>query len=166
MDSNRPTSERDVVAQFRDNLRLRGRITIDTFLADGSHRQKVVENTVTGAGRNNLAARAIVSSYAPFAYMAVGSGSDAPAIADTALTYEVARKAATMASSNEVIIGVCCFGGSADSVTSAFLDEAGLFTTANSGTGTMLNRLLGVSHTFADSDVVKVTMEVSVGSYA
>lgn len=158
-------SERDTVEKFMAavGITVRHRITKD--YADGRREQYELGNVVTGAGRDALASRAIEDTTSPFVHMAVGSGTDAGSLGSTDLTFETLRKAATMSTSNEVIIGVTCWGGAADSITSEYLDEAGLFNHADSGQGTMLNLLTGIDHTFADSDVVKVQMEVSVGSY-
>lgn len=158
--------ERQTLEDFAEALGISTKHTITKEYGDGRVEEYHVTNIVTGAGRDALASRAMSDTTSPFGWMAAGSGTAAGAIGSTSLTFETIRKAATMSTSNEVIIGVCCFGGAADSITSAFLDEAGLFNHVNSGQGTMLNLLTGINHTFAESDVVKVQMEVSVGSYA
>ncbi|HKJ89389.1 MAG TPA: hypothetical protein VKA48_12900 [Gammaproteobacteria bacterium] len=149
----------------RDFMEVSGVWRITKDHADGRHEEYLVPNVVVADGRDNLAARSIVTSYTPFGHMAAGSGSAAGSLQSTALTYETIRKAATMSTSDSVIIGVACFGGAADGITSEFLDEAGLFNDASSGQGTMMNHLTGINHTFAQSDVVKAQMEVGVGSY-
>jgi len=164
--SKRISEERRLAGEFAEAVGLTVRHRVRKTFADGRVEEYEVGNLVVGAGRDELALRATVTSHAPFGYLAAGSGTNAASLGSTGLTYETVRKAATMAASHEVIIGVCSLGGSADGVTSQYLDEAGLFNDASSGQGTMLNLLTGINHTFADSDVVEVHMEVAVGSYA
>ena len=80
---------------------------------------------------------------------------------------EVTRKAAnTSVSSRSTLILSNTWGGAADSVSSIALEEAGIFNSANSGTGTMLNRLTGVNATLADSDILSLEMTFQIGSHA
>jgi hypothetical protein len=124
-------------------------------------------NQVAKDGLNNLASRAIVTSYAPFVNVAVGSGTAASSLGSTALIHEVLRKAgATQATSRSNIILVTTWGGDADSITSIALEEAGIFNSVDSGDGTMLNKMTGVNATLADSDILELEMTFKIGSHA
>ncbi len=124
---------------------------------------------IVGTGRIYIAKRMGPVSSAdvnPLNWMAVGTVSTAPASGDTTLTGEVKRKALSVASvlATNIFTAVCTFGGAADSVSSLVIQEAGLFTSASSGLGTMVQRVTFGSVTLADSDLLKVQLETNVGS--
>lgn len=121
---------------------------------------------IVNNGRVFLAQRIGANVNSPMAHMAVGSGSTATALANTALVSESARKALAVNSAltNNVYSAVSTFGGNADSVTSVVLQEAGLFNHASSGQGTMFQRVTYASVTLADSDLLSITLQTNVGS--
>lgn len=158
------SKERGIVGDFLNIVGGKAKVRIKR--ADGSLEERECKNQVTAAGLNALAARTIVTSNAPFVNIAIGSGTVAATLASTALIHEVDRKAgATQATSNEVIILSNTWGGAADSITSVALEEAGIFNSADSGQGTMLNKLTGVNATLADSDLLSLEMTFQIGSH-
>jgi hypothetical protein len=100
------------------------------------------------------------------AYMAIGSGSTAPALTNSTVLGEIARKLSSTnsAGSNNIYTNVATWGGAADSVTSAVIAEAGVFNSAASGTGTMFQRVTFSAVTLADSDLLKIELTTVVGS--
>jgi len=161
---------RKIFDQFRrarqDGMAITGTWDITITRADGTveHRRKT--NQLTAAGLNVIASRMVSETGSAFGFLAVGSGTAAASLGSTLLINEISRKAgATLTSSKEVAIIVCTWGGAADSVTSAVLEEAGWFNNVNSGQATMLNKVLGVNATLADSDHLKLQVEVQVGSH-
>jgi hypothetical protein len=131
-----------------------------------------VNDLIVTAGRVWLAKRicadAAVSAASAMAYMAVGTVATGAALGDTTLTGEVKRKAlatntAGVTASN-IYTAVMTLGGSADSVSSLIIQEAGIFNHASSGLGTMFQRVTFASVTLANSDLLKLTLETNVGS--
>lgn len=156
----------------RERLHIGEDITIEVYrpLVSGGYPQagqKIdVEDLITNAGRIYLAQRIGADVNSPMAHMAVGTVSTAPALADTQVTGEVDRKALSTntAQTNNIYTAVATWGGAADSVTSLDIQEAGLFNHANSGQGTMFQRVTFASVILANSDLLKLTLETNVGS--
>ena len=90
----------------------------------------------------------------------------APGLTDTTLTGEVNRKilSTNSAITNNIYTAVATWGGSADSITSVDLQEAGLFNSTLSAQGTMFQRVTFASVILANSDLLQVTLETNVGS--
>lgn len=155
-----------------DNIRLYEGIVVEVLRhrpEGGWHAPQPVPITdlITTAGRNFLAARIGANVGSPMAHMAVGSGSTAPALGDTALLAEISRKAlavnSTLAGTN-LYTAVTTWGGAADSVTSLSLSEAGIFNHASSAQGTLFQRIVYGTTILAASDILRVQMETNVGS--
>lgn len=158
--------------KINESVRLGETITVEIFRgrADGyaAEPDEVIDNEdlVVNAGRIYLAQRIGANVNSPMAHMAVGTVSTAPALANTTLTGEVARKALSTnsAQTDNIYTAVSTFGGDADSVTSLELVEAGIFNHASSGEGTMFQRVTFAAVTLADSDLFKITLQTNVGS--
>ena len=128
-----------------------------------------VNDLITTAGRTWLARRIASDSsvVSAMAYMAIGSGSTAPALGDTTLVREVKRKLLSTNSTidnNNVYTAVATFGGFADTIQSIAIVEAGILNHANSGNGTLFQRVTFASVTLADSDLLRITLQTNVGS--
>lgn len=166
--------------QMREALVLQEVVRADVYRArpDGSGWYDEPEaldvyDLIVTTGRNYIARRIVGndSQTAPgsaMAYMAVGTVSTAPALGDTTLTGEIKRKALSLSSAGitagNVYTAVTTFGGSADSITSLSMVEAGLFNHASSGQGTMMQRVTFAAVILANSDLLKITLETNVGS--
>ncbi len=128
-----------------------------------------VNDLITTQGRIYLAKRIAGGDTvaSAMAYMAVGTVTTAAALADTALTGEIKRKAL---STNSTLAGtnlhtcVSTFGGAADSISSIAITEAGIINHASSGSGTLFQRVTFAAVTLAASDLLKITLETNVGS--
>jgi len=123
---------------------------------------------ITNAGRIHIAKRMAGSDTvaSKMNYMAVGTVTTAAALADTALTGEIKRKALAVysATANNVVTAVATFGGAAESIQSIAITEAGLFNRVESGFGEMMQRVTFAAVTLANSDLLKLTLETNVGS--
>lgn len=125
-----------------------------------------VTDLITTAGRTYLAQRIGANVNSPMAHMAVGTVATAPALADTAVSGEVARKALSTnsAQSANVYTAVATFGGASDSITSLSIVEAGITNHASSGQGTLFQRVTFSANVLANSDLLKITLQTNVGS--
>lgn len=140
---------------------------------DGTIEEKILRNTVTVAGLNRLANRAVqATGTSVFLYTIIGSRTTAPALTDVQSNMgEMLRKVwiATGASaqSREWIFGVVTVGGAADGVTSKALECAGIhdFPNSHATTGVLGNRVNGLGVTLADSDFLNLTVRIRCGSH-
>ena len=130
-----------------------------------------VEDTIVTTGRNWLALRIGPVQNSPMGWMAVGTGTAAPALTDGStpgLYGEVKRKALSTNTAGitaaNIYTAVMTLGGSADSVTSLVIQEAGVANHPNSGQGTLFQRVIFSQVVLANSDLVKFTLETNVGS--
>lgn len=125
-----------------------------------------VNDLITTAGRAWLAKRIGADVGSPMTHMAVGTTTTAPALGDTGLPGEIKRKALSTNSvlTANVYTAVMTIGGSADSVTSIAITEAGVFNHANSGQGVCFQRVTFSAVTLGNSDLLKITLETNVGS--
>jgi len=95
----------------------------------------------------------------------VGTVSTAATLTNATITGEVKRKLFDSTSRNANIwIYVNTFGGSADTVTSVQIVEAGTLNSAVSGGGVLFQRVVFASVVLADSDFLKLQVETTVGS--
>ena len=128
-----------------------------------------VNDLIVTAGRVYLAKRIGGDNIgSAMAYMAVGTTATAAALGDTTLAGEVKRKILSTNSAGptaaNVYTAVMTLGGSADSVSSLAIVEAGIFNHASSGQGTMFQRVTFAAVTLANSDLLRLTLETNVGS--
>lgn len=160
--SQNTSKEQEVYGDFLDTVGGWAQATIHR--GDGTvEGPNQVFNQVTAGGLNNLAARAIVTSYSPFNAIAIGSGTAAGSLGSTALINQVSSKQANiLTTSRSTMILSNTWGGAADSITSIALQEAAIFNDA----GVMLNSLTGVAATLADSDLLNLEMVFQIGSHA
>ena len=121
---------------------------------------------ITNQGRIHLAKRIVGldAASSAMAYMAIGSGTTAPALTDTALVHESVRKVFAVGSAitNNIFTAINTFGGFADSITSASITEAGIFNHATAGE--CFQRVTFSAVTLANSDLLKLTLQTNVGS--
>lgn len=137
------------------------------FYSVGPDEVLCVNDLITTVGRTHIANRMCAGDTvaSKMNYMAVGTVSTAAALANTALTGEVSRKAlAVYSATSNLVSAVCTFGGAAESLTGIALVEAGILNHANSGNGDLMQRVTFSSVTLAASDIVKITLQTNVGS--
>jgi len=154
-------------------IQIEGIWDVEVVRWDGTRERKTLHNTVTAAGLNRIANRAVqATGTSVFFVICIGSNNTAPALTDVQSNMgEMVRKSfiATGASaqSREYIFGVCTVGGAADGVTSLTMNCAGLFDFPNSHatTGVLGNRVNGVAVTLGNSDFLNLTCRIRVGSH-
>lgn len=143
---------------LKDNVTLTGDLTIKVFDEHGALKQEVdLHNLVVTTGKNHIAAR-LVGTPTAMGWMAIGTGSVAPVVGDTALGAELARVAVSAASSTG---NVATFSATFPAGTgTGAITEAGIFNASSSGT--MLSRVTFSVVNKGASDTMSITWTISV----
>ena len=154
-----------------DVLSFKGVATITLTGPSGEIKhQEVVENLITAAGIAHMAARVSgVSVPAAMAWMAIGVGAVAPAVANTGLGAEVARVAvapavflSTTTLTNDTINYQATFPAAIPAGTHS-ISEAGVFGSAIALAEPMLNRLTFAPITKGPGDALTIAWRVRIG---
>jgi hypothetical protein len=146
-------------------MQLRGRAIVTVTRHNGEIEEHISDNVGIAAGIDKLAGRAVSNTNSPFAFICIGTVTAQASLGSSNLG-EVDRKlASTATSSKETIILIGTWAGNADSITSVAFGTGGIVNHANSGQGQFLNMVNSLSTTLADSDFLKVQVEVQVGSH-
>jgi hypothetical protein len=146
-------------------LPLRGKAVVTVTRHDGSTEVHESENIGIAAGIDKLAGRAVANTNSPFAFLAIGTVTAQASLGSTNLGEVDRKSAATSTSSKETIILISTWAGDADSITSVAFGTGGIVNHANSGSGEFLNMVNSLDTVLADSDFLKVQVEVQVGSH-
>ena len=118
------------------------------------------KNLIVQVGKNFLANAIINASSTPFNAIAIGKGTTAAALTDTALQTEVLRTSFDSASiANNVITLVKNY---LPGVATGPISEAGIFNNATSG-GTMLSHIVFTTIGKQDQDRLLLTWTITVG---
>jgi hypothetical protein len=126
------------------------------------------DNLIVSNGMDYLASRVgsrAVGTNSPMYYTAIGTVTTAATLTNATLTGEVKRKAYDVVSLNgNVWTVITTWGGSADSVASVSIVEAGTFNHASSAQGIMFQRVTFSSVVLANSDFLSLQIDTTVGS--
>jgi hypothetical protein len=143
---------------INDQIRITGDVTIQLFNADGSLKDKrEIKNLVVTTGKNFIAAR-MTGTPTIMSHMAVGAGTTAAAVGDTALQSELGRVALT---SGTTAAAVTTYVASFPAGTgTGAVTEAGVFN-ASSG-GTLLCRTVFPVVNKGVDDAMSITWAVTV----
>ena len=143
---------------INDSIKVTGQVKLVLVDKDGNVKQTEQSNLVVTTGKAFMANALVASSTSPFAYTAVGTGTTAAAVGDTALTTELVR----IANSSAVVSTAVTFTTVLNAgVGTGALAEAGLFNQATLG-GTMLAHVVfGVINKGA-LDTLTLTWTVTV----
>lgn len=119
---------------INEQLKATGQLTITLTDKDGNIKeQKTVPNLVVTTGKNLIASRMIDASQAVMSHMGIGTGTAAPAAADTVLQTPTGTRAtlATASATGNVVTYAATFasGNGVGAIT-----EAGIFNASTSGT--------------------------------
>ncbi len=153
---------------INEEIKIKGELTLNfRNVKTGKVRKYVYKNMVVTYGKNAIAQRLSGQSVGEITYCAVGTGTTAPALADTALQTELFRKA----------ISVRSYSGNVSTFDTYFttseangtLREAGLFGTgvgrtpsATPGSGQLFCRV-AINRTKTSNDTLTLTWTVTVG---
>ena len=146
---------------LNENVKMTGELQIVVTGPDGQIKEdRLVPNMVVTVGKNFVASRMAGATSAVMSHMAVGAGTVAPAVSDTALGSELGRVALTTTggvATNATVEFVASFpaGTGTGAVT-----EAGIFN-ASSG-GTMLCRTTFAVVNKGAEDSIAITWRVTV----
>lgn len=171
---NRNISEHQINGTLvPDAVGIYGEWHVKVIRHDGTIEEKILRNTVTAAGLNRIANRAVqATGTSVFLYTIIGSRTTAPALTDVQSNMgEMLRKpwiaAGASAQSREWIFGVVTVGGAADGVTSLTMDCAGIhdFPNSHATTGVLGNRVNGLAVTLGNSDFLNLTVRLRTGSH-
>lgn len=150
---------------YNGYMQLRGRAVVTITRHDGRVEEHISDNIGIAAGIDKFAGRAVANTNSPFTFICIGTVTAQASLGSTNLG-EVDRKAASTAtSSKETIILIGTWAGNADGITSVAFGTGGIVNHANSGQGEFLNMVNSLDTTLADSDFLKVQIEVQVGSH-
>lgn len=139
------------------NITLQGKIKLDCY-HDGKFKWSTgwINNTITNAGKAQVALLAGDASGVPFTYIAVGTSNTAPAASQTALQAEItdtglARAAGTFSRTTTTVTNDTYNLTYTWSVSgSKTVEEVGIFNASSSGT--MLGRALTSSKSLVNGD--------------
>lgn len=153
---------------MKDKFKLRGRFTIEVKDKNGNLKEKRdIKNTITNAGMAEVANLiGSVSTPAAFTYLALGTGTTAAAVTDTALQSELtdtglARAAATMSRvTTNVANDTTQLVKTWTATGSKAITECGVLNAAS--TGILLGRQVFSAINTATSDQVTVTYKIIV----
>jgi len=144
---------------LQENIKMKGRLTVSVIDPEGAVKESFeTTNLVVTAGKNYIASRIVGTSSNIMSHMAIGTGTDTPAVGDTALTTEAGRVALSSgtASTNEVTYTATFPAGTG---TGAITEAAVLNA---SSAGTMLCRTTFPVVNKAAGDSIAITWVVTV----
>jgi len=146
----------------KDTVALTGQLTISI----NGEIVKTVKNLVVTAGKNWVASRMNAASAGVMTHMAIGTGTTAAAVGQTALVTEVARVALTTSGgsvSNNVLTYTATIPADTPNVTApatAAITEAAVLNAASSGT--MLCRTVFTAVNKGELDTMTISWDVTI----
>lgn len=151
-------------ASTEDVLTIRGHVLVELFDQWGdciTYRE--VDNLVVTRGKQHIADQlSSAPNDAAMGWMAVGTGSTAPAAGDTLLGTEIDRNALTSRTDAGAVVTYVGDWAAGDA-TNAAIAEAGIFGVVTANTGPMLARATFTAINKGASDTLKITWTVTVG---
>jgi hypothetical protein len=147
-----------------DVLHITGHVRVELFDQWGDLvAERDVTNLVVTRGKQHIADQlSSAPNDAAMGWMAVGTGSTAPAAGDTLLGAEIDRNALTSRTDSGAVITYVGDWAAGDA-TNAAIAEAGIFGVVTANTGPMLARATFTAINKGASDTLKITWNVTVG---
>ena len=147
---------------MEDKLGITGHVRLELRGPDGELKEsREVDNMVVDTGKAHIADRlSTTPGGAAMGWMALGTGSVAPALANTALGTETDRNATTSITDATNVVTYVANWAAGDG-TNAAITEAGIFNAAS--VGTMLARATFTAINKGASDTLAITWTVTVG---
>jgi len=147
---------------MKDGIKVTGKFVVKLFDKYGKLKdESPVQNVVTTAGKNYLAAWLAAASQADYfmKYMGIGTGTTAAQATDTTLETEVLTRAtSTITSNTNVWIAQATFGPHTGSTLA--ITEAGVFS-ASTG-GTMMSRQVFPVKNKEIGDTLQLTWQITI----
>ena len=144
-----------------ENIKATGQLKITVTAPDGTVKQEqTVKNLVVTTGLNFIASRMKDATATVMSHMAIGTGTTAPELGNTALGTESARVAlaSTTVTGNAVAYTATFPAGTPASLTA--ITEAGIFNAASAGT--MLCRTVFAAVNKDVGDTLSITWTVTI----
>lgn len=154
--------------KLKDKVNITGQVTLEfTNVVTGKKRTYRYKNMFVTYGKNGIAQRLAGQSVGEITYCALGTGTTAPALSDTAMETELTRKLISVRSYlNNTATFQTYFTTSEGNGT---LREAGLFgngvgrtATSTSGTGQLFCRV-AINRTKTSSDTLTLSWVLTIG---
>jgi hypothetical protein len=138
-----------------DNINPRGEVTVQVMREGREIQRTTSKNMVVNTGRDRIAALIAEDSTALPSHIAVGTGTTAVSLTDTAMESEVERNAFTTKTSSSGVATFKAFFSKSDANGST-LTEVGLFDQSSGGT-MFCHAILGVPVVKTSSDSVIIS---------
>jgi len=145
---------------FNDFVKMRGKVKIALYRADGTREYRCWNNLVMTVGKSFIASRMVGATPSVMTGMAVGTDSTAPAVGQTTLVAEVAGSRVNFDSAGaagQVVTYTATFG---PGIGTGALQEAGIFN--DPAAGIMLARVTYPVVNKGANDTMSVTWTVTV----
>jgi hypothetical protein len=140
-------------------FKLTGKVHLTVTNEHGEVVEQRATNLVVTTGKNFTASRMVGTASNVMSHMAIGAGTTAAAVGDTALGSELGRVALTAATAtNNVVTYTATFG---TGVGTGAVTEAGIFNASSAGT--MLCRVVFAVVNKGANDTIAITWTVTVG---
>ena len=145
---------------MQEKIKPTGLVTVVHTLADGSKKEFTVPNLVTTVGKQHIASKIAATTNSPVSmtHMAIGTGTTAAAVGDTALVTQggIVSLSATTVSTNTITYTATFPAGTGTGA----VTEAGVFNASSAGT--MLCRTTFPAVNKASGDSIAITWVVTV----
>lgn len=139
-----------------DCIVAKGKVRFELTKPDGSKVIEEHDNLIVTVGKNHIASR-LGSTATAMGWIAVGSGTNAPAAGDTALQTEITRKACSVnVSTNTVQFSVTLNPGEGTGA----ISEAGILNAAS--VGTLLSRVTFAVKNKEAADSLGITWTITI----
>jgi hypothetical protein len=140
-------------------FKLTGKVHVTVTNEHGEVVEQRATNLVVTTGKNFTASRMVGTASNVMSHMAIGAGTTAAAVGDTALGSELGRVALTAGTAtNNVVTYTATFG---TGVGTGAVTEAGIFNASSAGT--MLCRVVFAVVNKGANDTMAITWTVTVG---
>ena len=145
-----------------DSIKFKGSIYIKHFDADGNLKEeREMHNLIVNAGLALMAALVDGSVTTPIVGMAIGTGTTAAAVTDTALQTEVMRGATTNSIVTTTVANDTAEFSYTFAITATYaITEEGLFTSSAASSGTMLSHQVFAALNLVATDSIQIIHKI------
>lgn len=149
------------MSDINNTLKLKGNIKFEVIRNGEVVEEREIENLIVDVGKAQVAGLINGVVTTPFTYIAIGTGTTAPASTDTALQTEVDRQAATTSQATTNVTNDTAVLEATFNFTASYaITESGVFDAATGGN--MLARQTFSAINVVSGDSLKVTWKITV----